>query len=33
MLARDDAVSAVSLPAKNADNMRQTTTTTSDIQS
>ena len=33
MLARDDAVSAVSLPAKNADSSRQTSTTPSEIQS
>src|SRR6185437_9108898 len=33
MLARDDAVNAVSLPAKKADSRRQITTTTSDIQS
>jgi hypothetical protein len=33
MLAREDAVSAVSLPAKNADNSRQITTMTRDSQS
>src|SRR6478672_7871226 len=33
MLAREEAVSAVSLPAKNADSKRQINTTTRDIQS
>ena len=33
MLAREDAVSAVSLPAKNADSSRHTNTTTSESQS
>src|SRR3569833_272325 len=33
ILARDDAVSAVSLPAKKAEHMRQTRTTASDNQS
>src|SRR5512146_1372620 len=33
MLARDDAVSAVSLPAKKAEHMRQTRTTASESQS
>src|SRR5882672_9718764 len=33
MLARDEAVSAVSLPAKNADNSRQAKTITREIQS
>ena len=33
MLAREEAVSAVSLPAKNADSSRQTKTTTRESQS
>ncbi len=33
MLAREDAVSAVSLPAKNADSSRQTSTIARDSQS
>ena len=33
MLAREEAVSAVSLPAKNADSSRQTNTITSESQS
>ena len=33
MLAREDAVSAVSLPAKNADSSRQTRTTSRESQS
>ena len=33
MLAREEAVSAVSLPAKNADSSRQTSTMTSESQS
>ena len=33
MLARDDAVSAVSLPAKNADSSRQNSTMTRESQS